>query len=87
MIEPPKITEEQQKQFRYEFNKMLEEYTDQDELDMFRNEWDGAVHFQIVDDHTVIVNIAGEEKLPLPLKEKTRSMRDEFNRGNYHPAT
>jgi hypothetical protein len=41
------------------------------------------VHFQIVDDHTVIVNNAGEEKLPLLLKEKIRSMRDRFNEGQY----
>jgi hypothetical protein len=84
MIEAPKITEEQQKQFRHEFIKMIEEYEGQHELEAFRNEWDGAVHFQIIDDHTVFVNIAGENKLPQLLKEKTRSMRDRFNEGHYH---
>jgi len=83
MIETPKISDEQQKQFRYDFIKMIEEFDNQDELESFRSEWDGAVHFQIVDDHTVVVNISGEEKLPPPLKEKIRSMRDRFNEGNY----
>lgn len=86
MIEPPKITTEQQKQFRDDFITMIEEYRNQDELGAFRDEWDGAVNFQIMDDHTVIVNIAGEEKLPPPLKEKTRDMRNQFNRGDYEPA-
>jgi hypothetical protein len=79
MIEVPKISEDQQKQFRYDFIKMIAEFPDQNELETFRSEWDGAVHFQIVDDHTVKINIAGEEKLPPPLKEKVRSMRNQFN--------
>lgn len=87
MLEGPKITEEPQKQFSYEFITMIEEYPNQDELEAFRNEWDGAVNFQIVDDHTVIANIAGEEKLPPVLKEKTRDMRERFNEGHYHPMT
>lgn len=78
MIETPKIPEEQQKQFRYEFVKMIEEYNDQDALDAFRAEWDGAVNFEIHDDHTVIANIAGEEKLPESLKAKTRALRERF---------
>ncbi len=84
MIEAPKITEDQQKQFRYEFVKMIEEYHDQDALENFRTEWDGAVHFRIVDDHTTLADIAGEEKLPPDLKAKTRTMPDRFNEGRYH---
>jgi hypothetical protein len=87
MIEPPKITEAQQKQFRDEFITMIEQHTNQNELEAFRDEWDGSVNFEIVDDHTVLVNIAGEEKLPQPIKEQTRRMREQFNRGDYHPAT
>jgi hypothetical protein len=83
MIEAPKITEEQQKQLRYDFIKMIEEFTDQDELEAFRNEWDGTVNFKILDDHTVIAHIAGEEKLPLPLKEKAKNMLNRFNAGQY----
>lgn len=83
MIEAPKITEEQQKQLRYDFVKMIEEYDDQDRLDDFRKEWDGNVNFKIVNDHTVIANIAGEEKLPDELKEKTRQLVGRFNDGNY----
>lgn len=84
MIEAPKITEEQQKAFRYQFIKMIEEYHDQDQLDAFHEEWDGNVNFKIIDDNTVIANIKGDEKLPLELKEKTRRMIDQFNEGNYH---
>jgi hypothetical protein len=83
MIEAPKITEEQQKQLRYDFIKMIEEYHDQDQLDDFRREWDGNVNFKIIDDHTVVANIAGQEKLPVELKEKTREMVGRFNDGNY----
>jgi hypothetical protein len=83
MIEPPKITEDQQKQFRYDFIKMITEFTDQDQLKAFRSEWDGAVHFQILDDHTVRINIAGEEKLPAAIKEKVREMRTRFMEGEY----
>lgn len=39
MIEKPKITDEQQKQLRYDFITMVEEYHDQDELEAFRAEW------------------------------------------------
>jgi hypothetical protein len=72
MIEAPKITDEQQNQFRYDFIKMIEEFNDQDELEPFRSEWDGAVHFQIIDDHTVMVNIAGEEKTATTIKRKNK---------------
>jgi hypothetical protein len=78
MIAAPKITEDQQKQFRYDFTRMIEEFVDQNQLVAFRKEWDGAVHFQILDDHTVRINISGEEKLPPPLKEKVREMRNRF---------
>ena len=81
MIEPPKITEDQQKQFRYDFIKMITEFNDQ--LETFRSEWDGAVHFQILDDHTVRINIAGEEKLPPAIKETVREMRTRFMEGEY----
>jgi hypothetical protein len=82
MIEAPRITEQQQKELRYEFIKMIEEYPEQDQLEGFRREWDGAVHFQIMDDHTTVANIAGEEKLPADLKEKTRQMLRRFNDDN-----
>lgn len=42
--------------------------------------------FKIMDDHTVLVNIAGEKKSPPSLKEKTTSMRNAFNEGRYHAA-
>lgn len=44
----------------------IEEYHDQDQLHDFRKEWDETVNFKIVNDYTVIANIAGEEKLPDP---------------------
>ena len=83
MIEAPKLTEEQQKQLRHDFIKMIEEYRDQDQLEVFRREWDGNVNFKIIDDHTVVANIAGEEKLPSELKEKAKQMVRRFNDGNY----
>ena len=86
MIEAPRITEAEQKQFRDEFITMIEQYNDQDALEAFRNEWDGAVNFKIIDDHTVTVSIAGEEKLPIELKEKVWDMRNRFDKGNY-PGT
>jgi hypothetical protein len=83
MIERPKITEQQQKQLRYDVIKRIEEYHDQDQLDEFRKEWDGTVNFKIINDHTVIAHIAGEEKLPEPFKEEIRGMLHRFNLGNY----
>ena len=83
MIEAPKIAEEQQKQLRHDFIKMIEEYHDQDQLDAFRREWDGNVNFKIIDDHTVVANIAGGEKLPSELKERADEMVRRFNDGNY----
>jgi hypothetical protein len=79
MIEAPKLSEEQQKQLRYDIITMIEEYPDQDALQAFRQEWDGAVHFKIEDDHTVVPNIAGDEKLPLPLKEEVRARLKRFD--------
>jgi hypothetical protein len=83
MIEAPKITEEQQKQLRYDFIKMIEEYGDQDALDTFRTEWDGTVNFKILSDNTVVAMISGEEKLPPDLKEKTKGLLRRFNEGNW----
>jgi hypothetical protein len=83
MIERPRITEEQQKMVRYDLMNMIDAYHDQDQLEDFRREWDGNVNFKIIDDHTVEAHIAGEEKLPADIKEKTRRMLARFNDGNY----
>lgn len=83
MIEAPKITEEQQKQLRYDFIKMIEEYDDQAALDTFRKEWDGTVNFKIINDNTVEAMISGEEKLPEELKQKTKALIRRFNDGHW----
>jgi|GEM_PF-4227367 len=83
MIEAPKITEEQQKQLRYKLITLIEQYPHPEELEEFRKEWDGGVNFKIIDDHSVIANITGEEKLPDDLKEKTRALIRQFNEGHY----
>lgn len=41
------------------------------------------MNFKIINDHTVIANIAGEEQLPDPFKEEIRGMLRQFNIGNY----
>lgn len=41
------------------------------------------MNFKIINDHTVIANIAGEEKLPDPFKEEIRGMLHQFSIGNY----
>lgn len=79
MIEAPTITMEQQKKLRYDFVNMIEQYDDRDRLHEFRKEWDGTVNFKIFDDHTVVAHVAGQEKLPDDLKEKTWSMLEKFN--------
>lgn len=83
MIDATKITEEQQKQLRFDFITMIEEYDDQEALDIFRKEWDGTVDFKIIDDNTVEAIVSGKEKLPQDLKDKTAELLRQFNKGNW----
>ncbi|HET9487925.1 MAG TPA: hypothetical protein VFO54_10835 [Chryseosolibacter sp.] len=83
MIQTPKISDEQQNQLRYDVIKMINEYPEQEQLAAFRNEWDGIVYFRSLDEHTVTASVAGQEKLPQPLKEKLSGMVERFKRGQY----
>ena len=83
MIETPKISDEQQNQLRYDVIKMINEYPAQEQLAAFRTEWDGNVYFRTKNDHTVTAHVAGNEKLPQPLKEKLWSMMERFKQGQY----
>lgn len=82
MIEAPRISDEQQKQLRYEFVKMIEEYDDQEQLAEFKREWDGTVNFKMLDDHSVLATVKGDEKLPPDLKQRSRELLNRFNRQN-----
>ena len=83
MIDEPKVSDEQQRKLRYDFVTMIEQYDNQEALGEFRSEWDGTVNFKIVDDHTVIASVSGQEKLPRDLKERTWGMLEKFNKGHY----